>query len=474
MPDSRCHLEAAEQSLASAVSAVTNGTATAVDADLVNRYLSGALRSLLSSPSAASSRPLVQGMLDKYLQAAQARYSEKLILIPGMGAVFVRVGDIRGSNGQTTRTQWDRPVFVGQALSNGTVVTSAEMLPSYLSKRKPGTGSSLDDPIVISLAWSAVKLNQPHMTRIANVLLAAQRRTSELAAQKAKEMRVRCAALLRGDHGGIPPTESEMAECSDSMGAPRTRHLFFHVRFFSAMTTEQVHAAQALWNSLHQILRVADHPPGALHIEIALSKPFPSYLAALANSHISFDSYPFAGCNSMHDLLWAGVPIVSLVHASQDEMAIGADPALALNFTGVDELPTLEQFWIDRMNRAARGGISGIENEIDGTKTVGAAYLREMQAQRQTPIPMLWRSSIGASMLHRSGLDPLIARDEEDFLEKTVALLTDYDLRSAWRKRILSSDLDEISRDVDGTEAYADVFQALYDGARRAHFQGVR
>jgi len=51
--------------------------------------------------------------------------------------------------------------------------------------------------------------------------------------------------------------------------------------------------------------------PG-LKLEIVPGMDYVRYRAKLRESAFAIDSYPFTGCNSMHDLLYSGVPAVSL------------------------------------------------------------------------------------------------------------------------------------------------------------------
>jgi hypothetical protein len=350
-----------------------------------------------SCRSVSSLLPPLEALLRR-LEDAQRRYSEQLVLVPGIGM---------GLTDTVTRAALSvrRPVRALAAEQLGCLLAAARALDSAndasvqrvalvrsLVRSPPyergsgceaidgrgaadsgcegedewAAGASPETPLVVGLTWSNPKWNERSVRRLLTVVRAAQERN-------AAQWR-RCAAL-RGL--GLTTAERFARTACGRMLAARPAGPALHVQLLVFVPMEGLRAA-AFQAVLARAVAAA-LPPGEEAGGVSLRHVFQAghmgeYLAALGAADISLDSQPFSGGNTMHDLLALAVPVVSLAH--------------------------------------------------DGELEAG------------TDSPLRWRSALGASILTVAGLSGLVALDEAEQELKFARLASNPYLRAAWRQRI--------------------------------------
>jgi len=247
--------------------------------------------------------------------AAANRYSERLILVDGLAAAFLpapssvatrpspsyRPGFARSnwsevdsaaeSEGQTA---WDgtfgaawMPLLpseaggvllaggsrgdhqiLGNLLDGGIDMISEPTVNSWTSSALADS-TPAEECMVVALAWTVVKMNADHLRTIGDAL--------------------RVAAESRNG------TQSSMCVI---------------IRVFPGMKREEQLSLRSLAFDVAAGIGLSSIPGAKL--EIVPGMDYVRYRAKLAESAFAIDSYPFSGCNSMHDLLYSGVPVVSM------------------------------------------------------------------------------------------------------------------------------------------------------------------
>lgn len=240
------------------------------------------------------------------LVGAANRYSERLILVDGLSAAFVPAPSAVASrpaanyrpafvaNGSDSAAAWDGsfpakrqprlPSEVGGVMlaggSRGGHVVLGDLLdgatdqiPSpdtgSLSDTAVYAGSPPDECLIVALAWTAIKMNADHLSMIGDAL--------------------RMSADLRNSTSSSPCTI---------------------LRVFPGLRKERQLDLRALTFDLAAGVGLSTVP--GLKIEVVPGMDYSSYRRKLQESAFAIDSYPFTGCNSVHDLLYSGVPVVSL------------------------------------------------------------------------------------------------------------------------------------------------------------------
>jgi predicted O-linked N-acetylglucosamine transferase (SPINDLY family) len=97
---------------------------------------------------------------------------------------------------------------------------------------------------------------------------------------------------------------------ADECGSQRVEMQRVTVRVFAATTIREPLALAALRADVASGMMVDRLPH--VRVEVVPGLPYRSFLQSLSLGTIGVDSYPFSGCNSMQDLLHAGVPTVTL------------------------------------------------------------------------------------------------------------------------------------------------------------------
>ena len=173
-------------------------------------------------------RPPRQALLEN----PQRRYSERLVLVPGMGVIFNPV-------------PFDRPPL-----------DAVDLMKT-------------DKALVINCAWTVTKVNAAHLKVLARIVETVQRQSHK----------------------------------------PRR----LHFRFYAGVKANtQPLAMAALQVELARALRLQEYEKGVVTVEVPPGLGYNNYLGSLATGHLALDSFPFGGCNTVMDSLFASVPIVAL------------------------------------------------------------------------------------------------------------------------------------------------------------------
>jgi hypothetical protein len=379
-----------------------------------------------ASPGAAQSS-LAQALLRR-LADAQRRYSERLVLAPGIGMGLTDVVTLVATPqrrrvpalGASAIPQLEAAVRTVEALGEPAAplleLADAVRLavpPDDLGEDGGGgrgsdsggsgdggewlAGSSPERPLVVGLTWANPKWNLRHFRRVLAAARAAQQRFS-LQWHRCDGLRTAGElATVDGDnsddgtsnkssYGGSGSAAAAAAGggggsvdvCSRLLRqAPRPA---LHVRLLAFTPMDALRAA-ALQAVAARVI-AAELPPSArgsvTFAHVFQAGHMGQYLAALGACDLSLDAQPFAGGNTMHDLLALAVPVVSLAH--------------------------------------------------DGLFEPGTATA------------LRWRSALGASVLTVAGLSGLVALDEREFTDKFARLAASPYLRAAWRARIAAAD----------------------------------
>jgi hypothetical protein len=371
--------------------------------------------------------------LARRLQDAQARYSERLLLLPGLGLWFTgtfpayavalkrptpplsalpglahaarawaRLEDYGEAGFRAARAR-DAGDGEGDKGDEGEDESSPPSFRPPPDLVRAGTPSR---PLRVALVWSLVKWNAPHLQRVLRAVRGAQ-------ARFARAWRACRSVTTTADAGRPPPpgSGSDAAAatlCAAVLAAHPTPAL--HVRLVAFTNMDEAEdplqyvAVTALLRSLVERGDDAGEVDenngggggGGAHttLEVIADAETPeAFYGHLAGTDVAVDSQPFSACNTMQDLLALAIPTVSLAHDGVFERRAGPE-----------------------------GDAATKTNNNNNTTT--------------TTTPLRWRSSIGACMLTKAGLTGLVALDEGEFYAKTATLLSNHALRAAWRARM--------------------------------------
>jgi hypothetical protein len=341
--------------------------------------------------------------LRKRLQSAKNRFSESLLLVPGLGISFTPTFPAIAN---TFRT-----IAPLSHISIVTLIKSATLMQSLASgvqERKSLTNntknikykhlSGLDSsffrgtrcaPIKIALVWSLVKWNLNHLNRLFEILLRAKDlwkhsilNCKQETGKMLNENKQICTLLLQAIKECTSITSSSTTSSTiDSLDT----NLYIHLTAFTAIDTDggllkRLAVETLISRRVHE--KFKDDTVSFKLISNA-SQPI-TYLGALSQSDVAIDSSPFAACNAMQDFVSLAIPIA------------GIGTVLDFDHNDVDEINS-------------------------------SSNIR-------------WRSTIGASMLTKLGLTGLVALSEEAFLEKSSHLIFNPFLRLVWKRRMSTSD----------------------------------
>jgi hypothetical protein len=340
---------------------------------------------------------------------AQRRYSERLVLLPGLGLWFTsvfpayappcRVMPNVSAPGALPALHAAAAVMGGAlgaapGAHPAAAVPRAAPLPegAFLAALRaaagwPWRGATPLNPIRVALVWSVVKWNARHLDRLLIALHEAQ-------ALWARAW-TRCAVLAAGGggSGGAPPAWAPAGEgahaaplCDALLASfPGAAPPHLHLRLLAFSTSDGDAVKGAAFRAWVRRTLAAEFPGGHVAITFITNATTPwTYYTQLGASELAFDSLPFSACNTMQDALALRVPIVSAAH--------------------------------------------------DGEFEPGSAT------------PLRWRSTIGASMLTRVGLSGLVAEGEADLVGKAAHLIANPFLRAAWKLRMEDAPEGELYR----------------------------
>jgi hypothetical protein len=367
-------------------------------------------------PRCASTFPANQSAaaaLFTRLVDAQRRYSERLVLLPGLGLWFTSVFPAYAPPARAMPALGADAVpalhaaaaLMGAAMGASPGADPAAMPPlaaplpagTFLHALRGGAGApwrgcSAAAPIRVSLVWSVVKWNARHLDRLLISLHEAQALWARAWS--------RCALLVAARGGGgsgaaaplpqwAPPGASgeQAAQLCEALlsSFPGAAPPHLHLRLLAFSTSDGDAVKGAAFRAWVRRTLAAEFPGGHVSIAFITNATTPwTYYTQLGASELAFDSLPFSACNTMQDALALRVPIVSAAH--------------------------------------------------DGEFEPGSAT------------PLRWRSTIGASMLTRVGLSGLVAEGEADLVGKAAHLIANPFLRAAWKLRMDDAPEGELYR----------------------------
>lgn len=342
---------------------------------------------------------------------AQRRYSERLVLLPGLGLWFTAVfplyapaarapmpptdaphelpslhaaaalfGDLLGAApGATAAGEAAAAALAAPGVGAHTVVAAAAAVPW------PGVNASR--PVNVGLVWSVVKWNARHLDRLLAALHAARAAWAGAWARCAGLVADAAATGAASAPSGASP---QLLVCATliSRFPPACAHCGappLHLRVVGFSSSDGDTLKAAAFHSWLRRLFAGEFPDGAVAVAFVTNATTPaSYYGQLGAMDLIFDSLPFAACNTMQDALALRVPIVSAAHDGEFEPGTGS--------------------------------------------------------------PLRWRSTIGASILTRLGLSGLAAAGERDLLGKAAHLIANPLLRAAWRVRMADAPDGDLSR----------------------------
>lgn len=334
--------------------------------------------------------------LRHHLLDAQNRYSEKLLLLPGLGLWFTNafpsiaseilathnasrlISDAGAGNASLgslvhASHAWARlarDASVGADHFADGLATEIEVRDAIAATSWRGSASA---PVRIALVWSLVKWNAGHLQRVLRVIHAAQAHFER--AWHACNWTVGDTL----DTSQPQHTRIEAAMCDQLLASYLEPVLHIHlVPFINLDMTDDPLEALAVITQLRRLIE-PQFDDGSVVVEPVTGAETPQeYYTHLSQVDVAIDNQPFAACNTMQDLLALSIPIVSMSHDGEFE---------------------------------------------PGTTT-----------------PLRWRSTIGSSILTKVGLTGLVAINEAEFYSKNAALISSPVLRAAWRWRMQNSD----------------------------------
>jgi hypothetical protein len=325
---------------------------------------------------------------------AQARYSERLVLVPGIGM---------GLTDLVTRVALPLRRRPTPHPSRTILLDGAAALSAFLSEAAPRhalarrlarvpfvdggaglafAGASPSHPLTLALSWSNPKHNARHFGRVLDCIAAAHLLYRRMWTRCVDDHVLRgsfvCASLLR---------RADEGESGGWKGEPAGLHV--RLLLFTPMDALRSVGLQAILQRqirAHPVL--ADAPPVIIE-HVSRTNGMADYLGRLADADLALDAQPFAGGNTMQDLLALAVPVLSLAHDGDF-------------------------------------GDAGRNSSSSSTSGNGAP----------PPSPLRWRSGLGAGILTKLGLSGLVAVEEDELRGKFAALVCNPLLRAAWRERL--------------------------------------
>jgi hypothetical protein len=235
---------------------------------------------------------------------AQKRYTEQLVLAPGIGMGLTSVVT---TVGQKVRRQVPKlSVMAIEQLTKAahalhTIGTDAliESLCETGFESDWSIGSTTETPLKVALTWSNPKWNQEHLQRLFSSLRLAQKRHSQ--------MYLRCLTMKYQ----LEKKNLQMPPCSlcQKMLSQSSHALYIQLLLFVPMDGLRASAMQLLLTR-----QIEESVPYTSIKHIFNAGHMGEYLRALGESDIGFDSQPFSGGNTLHDFLALSIPVLSLSH----------------------------------------------------------------------------------------------------------------------------------------------------------------
>ena len=254
------------------------------------------LSSFSQSCRGINSDNLFQRLID-----AQKRYTEQLVLAPGIGMGLTSLatnvgGRVRREIPSYSPLELERLKKAAIAVDNiGDDKTTDSLCLSGISSEWSTA------PLQIGITWSNPKWNQEHLQRLFSSLRFAQQRYSQ--------MRMRCLNLRHHQRRSVKLTPCSLCERLLAQGGDV---LQFKLLLFVPMDGLRAAAMQALLTR-----QVEASVPFTTISHVFNAGHMGEYLSALGESDLGFDSQPFSGGNTLHDFLSLSVPVVSLSHDGQ-------------------------------------------------------------------------------------------------------------------------------------------------------------
>lgn len=390
-----------------------NATAAQLMLKLLSQTMLSRCRPYGFDLSPSASLPFPQ-QLESRLLDAQARYSERLVLVPGIGMGLTDLVTTAGVQYRPVLPSIDvLPLEQLQWMSRAVSSLAASAAPSEGQaramlrghERHPTAmdtllgvaaganssddgaraghnfgwkGSSPTDPLIIAVSWSNPKWQYRHAHRLMRCVAVAQ------AAFRLLWHRCELSHLRN------------LPICADLHERISSPVLHVRLDIFTPMDALRSLAFRAVLGRM--INATTTLHPGSVSINhVRSTSSLSEYLRLLSAAHVAVDSQPFAGGNTMQDMLSVGLPMVSLAHDGENEPA----------------------------HRGPTPG-STLEDGGSADSRVGA------------PTPLRWRSALGSSILTKLGLSGLVALDEDDLFSKVAALAVNPFLRALWSGRIVN------------------------------------
>ena len=347
--------------------------------------------------------------LRKSLLLARRRYSEALLLVPGLGISFTPTFP---AIARSYRAPLPFPeinlvslIFLAkdfQSLTSGKegkrqlrdLIGAEQGLAESSKVVYRGTKCA---PVRVALVYSLVKWNSPHLDRLFEIIYRAKRLYKEALTTCSEQQTTGvCAGFINAAR-----------ECSSDAAFIDTR-LYVSLTAFTAIDTDAGPLKLLAVNALLSRLVSERFSDGSVSFSLLHNASQPvTYLGALSKSDVAIDSSPFGACNAMQDFLSLAIPIS------------GIGTVLDLDDNGSDDVNKSNNDLPDR-------------------------HLR-------------WRSTIGASMQTKLGLTGLVSLSEEAFYYKSSHLLFNPFLRLVWQRRMHANDdadplvngADEIGKEIE-------------------------
>ena len=262
-------------------------------------------RTRTSTPPQSTCRGINSESLWQRLVDAQKRYTEQLVLSPGIGMgltpLATNVGrKVRRPIPSYSPLEIERLRKAAQAVDSiGDDKTVDSLCFSGYSGLGWESGSTEETPLKVGITWSNPKWNQEHLQRLFSSLRFAQKRYSQ--------MRLRCLNMkLRRKKSQEILTPCSLCQRLLDQGGD-----VLHIKLLVFVPMDGLRAA-AMQVLLTRQLEAS--VPFVSFSHVYNAGHMGEYLKALGESDLGFDSQPFSGGNTLHDFLGLSVPIVSLSH----------------------------------------------------------------------------------------------------------------------------------------------------------------